>query len=226
MPKPLTPFVASDKNALRSSAVEVMLYEIEVPTDPPTRLRFAVHDEEVTWNGNVYFRAPISEAPSTEDAEGNLPYIEVQVPNAGYEIAALLNAHDGLIGRPARLLRVSLSDIASGQPIEQIDLTVADVDESTKAVRIRFEGFNPRRITLGGGGISRLTCWYHFRGLRCGYDLPVSETGAVTCDHTYDGQNGCTAKDALYVASGLSKVQSDRFGGFRGVPRGTSSGGI
>lgn len=226
MPKPLTTYVASQKNALRSGDVEVMLYEIEVPTSPPTRIRLAAHDEEVSWQGNTYYRAPITETETTEDAEGNLPYVEVQVPNAGYEIAEVLNTYEGLIGQPVRILRVSLSDTAAGVPIDQIDATVADVVEDTNAVRFRLDIFNPRKIAVPGLTISRLSCPYKFRGVRCGFNLPESITGAITCDHSYAGSNGCTAKDALYTAASLDVVQSERFGGFRSVPRGTSGGAI
>jgi phage-related protein len=226
MPNPLTPYVASQKNALRSGDVEVLAYEIEVPTSPPTRLRFVVHDDEILWRGNTYYRAPISETETTQDAEGNLPYIELQMPNAGYEMAAILNLYNGLIGQPVRLLLLSLSDLSSNQPILQTDANIADVDETSKGVRIRLEAFNPRRISLPGGPISRLSCWYKFRGVRCGFSLPESITGAVTCDHSYDGDNGCTAKDDLYTAASVDQTQSDRFGGFRSVPRGTSGGGI
>jgi len=226
MPKPLTPYVATQKNALRSGDVEVMAYEIEVPSIPPSRLRFVVHDAEIYWKGNLYLRAPISETESTEDAEGNLPHIELQLPNAGYEMAAILNNYEGLIGQPARIIRLSLADLGSGQPIDQLDVRIADVDETTKGVRVRMEVFNPRRIPIPGIGISRLSCPSKFRGKRCGFSLPASLTGAITCDHSYDGKNGCTAKDALYTAASVDKTQSDRFGGFRSVPRGTSGGGI
>lgn len=226
MPKPLSNYVASQKNALRSSDVEVMLYEIEVPTSPPTRARFAVHDDEVIYQGNTYYRAPISETETTEDAEGNLPSIELVVPNAGYELAAVLNAYEGLIGQPVRIVRVSLADLSSGQPIDRIDATVADVVEDDRSVRFRLDVFNPRKIAVPGLVISRLTCPYKFRGKRCGFNLPESVTGAITCDHSYDGANGCTVKDALYTAASLTTVQSERFGGFRSVPRGTSGGGL
>ena len=224
-PKPLTPAVAASKNAQHSGDPLVFLYELEVPTTPPTRIRLTNHDEEVAWRGNTFSRAPLSHSEVIEDTEGNLPQVALAVPNISREIGAVLAAHGGLVGQPVRVTLLSLADIGSGQPVSEAEFTIASASLTHQSASFRLQVYNPHLAALPGGRISRTSCWYKFRGKRCGYALDESVTGAVTCDHTFDGENGCTAKGALYVAAGLEAIHPERFGGYRSVPRQHKGGG-
>lgn len=225
-PNPLTPGVSASKNDVQSADPLVFLYEFEIPTTPPSRLRLAGHDDEVEWLGNTYKRAPMMHSELVEDTEGNLPTLQVTVPNVSREVSAIMASYGGLADQPVRITLVSLDDLATGQPIKSIDVTVADGTLSVDSATLRLQVFNPRRAVLPGGRVARQGCWYKFKGKRCGFALSEADTGAITCDHSYDGENGCTAKGALYVAAGLEAIHPQRFGGFRSVPRQTSGGGL
>ena len=224
-PNPLTPAVAAEKNAQASGVPLVFLYEVEVPTTPPTRVRLTSHDEEIDWRGNTYSRAPVIHSEIVEDTEGNLPSVQLSVPNLSREIGAILASTSGLVGQPVRITLISLSDIGTNQPVSEIDFTVATASVSRDSAVFRLQVFNPHMTAVPGGRITRSSCWYKFRGKRCGFALSESDTGPVTCDHTFDGENGCTAKGALYTAAGLTPIHPQRFGGFRSVPRQQSGGG-
>ena len=224
-PNPLTQSVAAEKNAQASGVPFVFLYEVEVPTTPPQRIRLTNHDEEIVWRGNTYSRAPVSHSEVIEDTEGNLPQVQLTVPNLSREIGAVLASLGGLVGQPVRVTLLSLADIGSNQPVSEIDFTVATSTVSRDSAVFRLQVYNPHRAAIPGGRIARGSCWYKFGGERCGFVIDESEDGDVTCDHTFDGENGCTAKGALYVARGLAALHPARFGGFRSVPRQQSGGG-
>jgi phage-related protein len=225
-PKPLTPGVSASKNDVLSSDPLVFLYEFEIPTSPISRLRLAGHDDEVEWDGNVYGRAPAMHSTMVEDLEGNLPAVQVTVPNSTREVAAIMKSFSGLADQAVRITLVSLADLSSGQPITAVDFTVVDGSVSVDSATLRLQVFSPRKATLPGGRIARQGCWYKFRGARCGFALSEADTGALTCDHSFDGENGCAAKGLLYTAAGLTAIHPGRFGGFRSVPRQQQGGGL
>lgn len=224
MSNDLTPFVAAEKNAVASGIPLVWLYEVEVPTSPPTRLRLCSHDEEIVWRGYTYSRAPLSHSEVVEDTEGNLPQVSLAIPNISREIGAVMEAHSGLVGQPVRVTLLSLGD-GSDQPVSEANFTIASGQVTRQAASFRLQVYNPHYAAIPGGRIARGSCWYKFGGPRCGFVVDESADGAVTCDHTYDGENGCTAKGALYVARGLEAIHPERFGGFRSVPRQNKGGG-
>lgn len=224
-PNPLTPAFSAAKNDLASEDALAFLYEIEVPTSPPTRLRLTTHDDELDWLGHTYSRAPMMHSEIIEDTEGNLPTVQLTVPNVSREITAVMSAYAGLVGQPVRVTLVSLGDMSSGQPVSLADFTIATGQVNRDAATFRLQIYNPHRAALPGGRISRTACWYKFRGPRCGFAIDEATTGAITCDHTYDGANGCAAKGALYEAEGLTAIHPKRFGGFRSVPRQSQGGG-
>jgi phage-related protein len=223
-PNPLTPAVSASKNAVQSSDPLVFLYDISIPSTPPSRLRLVAADEEVEWRGNTYLRAPMAITEIVEDSEGNLPSVKLSIPNLSREVGAIMKSYSGLAGQTAKVLLVSLEDLSSGQPVREIDFTVADGTLTVNTAQLRLQIFSPRKATVPGGKIARQGCWYKFKGKRCGFALTEADTGAITCDHTYDGANGCTAKGALYVAEGLVAIHPMRFGGFRSIPRPAQGG--
>ncbi len=225
-PNPLTPGVSISKNAVQSSDPFVMLLDISIPSAPPSRLRLAAHDDEVEWGGNTYQRAPMMTSEFVEDVEGNLPTLQVTVPNSTREVGAVMKSYSGLTNQSVRITFVSLADLSSAQPVREIDFTVVDGTVSVESATLRLQIFSPRKATLPGGRIARQGCWYKFKGKRCGFALSESDTGEITCDHTFDGANGCTTQGARYVTAGLTPIHPDRFGGFRSIPRQARGGKI
>ena len=68
-------FLMAEKNLLATGDAWVWLYEIEVPTDPPTRYRLASVPEQVTFRDNVYYPFPITHTVMRETESGDLPSV-------------------------------------------------------------------------------------------------------------------------------------------------------
>jgi len=226
MPIPLSAHVATDKNELASSDAYVWLYEIEVPTTPPTRYRLAKRSEAVSFRGLTYSPAPITHSTVTEDTKADLPRITMTIANVSREVSSATESYAGLIGQPVRIMLVSIADMASGNAIIEQDFAIASANLSEAAATFDLRLFNAYRINIPGGRLSRLACRFKYRSERCGYALAEADGGLATCDKSFDGANGCQVHGDSYTSAGLAPVHPQRYGGERGIPKREQAGGL
>ena len=123
----LHPFFMAEKNALATDGQWVWLYEVEVPTTPPTRYRFAKNNQEVRFRGNLYYPFPVTHTVLKQTESGSLPSLTMTVSNVSREVMATLEAHGGLIGQPVRLILTNLRAITSNQSVIEHDFKIISV---------------------------------------------------------------------------------------------------
>lgn len=194
---------------LVQSSPYVWLYEIEVPTDPPTMARLAAFPDSVTWGTSstgtplVYSSFPVRHRGMKQSTDASLPTVLLQVSNVSLEIAALVQAHAGLIGQRVRIFQISLADAPNGSPIQDQEFEILSTETSAGQVTVRLGHYNPRNSPFPGGRYTRDHCRFGYKTARCGY------VGALaSCDFTLNGPNGCVVHD-----------NTERFGAFPGIPR-------
>lgn len=209
------------------------LYEVEVPTDPPTRVRltswttrlyFGTYGASASTPGAPipYYPASIKHSPIRESAAGDIPGLRVTVGNARRTASDLLETHRGLRGQPAKIMLVR---------IDSLDDTAAKVEWR---FRVDRAGVKEDSVTLdlSRGHLNRMKdppyrylangCRYpEFGGSRCGYIIPSSPgetvgTGFSTCPKSYAA---CVERGADEAARGVTVRHPLRFGGKRGLPR-------
>lgn len=227
MPQPLSQAVFEAAQRLDSIDPFIWLYELEVPTTPQTRYRFAGrYPEQVTFRGNIYYPFPCSHSETTENTDGDINQTSLTVGNISQQIVTTLETHGGFVGQPCRMLLVNRLDLASGNPVIEQDFTVRETAYNDEAVTLQLAVYNPYRTHFPSLRLMRGHCRFMYRGPGCGYSVPVSSGGLATCDKSYDGPNGCVVHGENEVAQGHTQSHPERFGGFQGIPRQITGGGI
>lgn len=184
------------------------LFEVEIPTDPITRARVAGFDTDVTFGTDssgsdlTYYAASLSLSTIREAGDASIPRLGVGVSNISREWQALLEAHRGLVGQPARLTLVNVGALGAGAFLVY-DSEVGDVSSDEESVQFELGAYKLQSQQLPDARAMRSFCRFRYKGTRCGY------VGAIAdCDKTLGGPNGCVVH-----------VNSPRFGGFPAMPK-------
>ncbi|MDX5412902.1 MAG: DUF1833 family protein [Rhodobacterales bacterium] len=202
MPKHLTLGTVVEKNRIASAVAFILLAEIEV-RDAVTgafieTIRLARNNENLTHMGNVY-QATSFDFTSEETAEG-APEVTCVFQDQTGAVLARCEEHSGGVGWKVRFKLVSSDDLAAPAEIEELVYVL-----STKAQNYNVEftlgAANPLARRFPRNIQWRDKCRWRFRSTECGYT-----GGALTCDYTLQGDNGCSVKG-----------NSLRFGGLPGI---------
>jgi len=218
MSPPITNYDIADlapfKNALATGSRLVWLYEIEVPTDPPTRYRLCAQTEEARFRDHAYSPFPITHERMKEGADGDLPTLSLGVSNVSREIAGTLELYNGLVGQRVKILLVLMTESYAQAPqhstkaILEWDFKITSMALTDQGASAQLGDISLYEVFMPASRISKRYCRFKYRDDGCGY---ATVPGLPTCDKTLDGGNGCISHsdDGLHPA---------RFGGFPGVP--------
>ena len=227
-PRPQIPNQAMlEKNLLASQGRWVWLYELEVPTDPPTRYRFIRDPAQILFRGNIYAPFPITHSEVTESDQADLPSLKLTASNASREIIAVLNAHNGLVGQPCRVILTHSLVIPTNDSVWEEDFTILDTTANDEAVTCTLGNMNLYEARLPGERLMRFYCRHEYKGGLCGYAVSTAHPAYLdTCDKSLRGLNGCNAHGDSEQAAGIQQVHPASFGGFPGIPEPTTHGGL
>lgn len=227
MPLPIPPTLLQEKNQLATTGQFIWLYDIEVPTTPPTTYRLTRQLASVEFEGYTYVPFPISHGEIIRDQDGDLPLVTVTASNMSREIISTLEAHDGLIGQKVRIILSHSLLSGESQMIGDEIFEVLSSTATADAVALSLGSSNLFDSTIPKARMARFHCRHQYRSPECGYALPTASGNFLSsCDKTLDGLNGCNVHGASYTAEGLSPIHPDRFGGFPGIPTPQTGGGI
>ena len=229
-PNPLVPpALMAGKNLLASSEEWLWLYEIEVPTSPPTTYRLVRSTALVVFRGHRYYPFPIGHGVSQEGSSGNLPSTSLTVSNVTREVMGVLETHGGLVGQTARIICTTRSvaeagiDGAMSEARYKIMSTTAT--ESTVSMSLSDTPLYDTQVP--GQRMMKAYCRHQYRSAGCGYVVPeVNGNFVATCDKTLSGPKGCEMHGASETAAGLTAVHPERFGGFPGIPTPSRGGNV
>lgn len=213
--------------AISGTSPFVWIYEIEVPTDPETRYRFAGnYTTSVTFRGNIYYPFPVTHSITREESDGSLQGTSLIVSNITRQTISVLKTHNGLIGQPVRIMLVNTFELASGIPMMETDYTIGSIEIDDISVRASLVLFNAYASMFPSNKLTRGHCRLQYRGAGCGYIVPEADGGLPTCDQSHDGPNGCVVHGESEVAAGYTQQHPSRFGGFPGIPRQIIGGAV
>lgn len=191
----------------------IWLYEIEVPKDPPTRLRLAQHPTAVDWGTSstgatlTYSPFPIRHREIVENSEGLIPTVNLQVSNVSLEMQQFVSDYD-MVGQEVRIMLVRWEDAPGGTPLLSYTFEILALEASSLAVNARCGRYNLNKQPFPLGRFRRNFCRWRYKGKECGY-----AGGLASCSKLLGGDNGCTAHD-----------NTARFGGAPGLARGSGLG--
>ena len=138
----LTTLMQEHRNQLRQEWPWVWLYELEVPSDPITRVRLTNMPQPVTFSVDsdgaaiTYSPFPIVHGGIKKTASGDIQTMGVSVANVTREIGLLFDRYDGLDGANAVIRLVNMADLDNpkAQLEERADYIPLDRLESETAV--------------------------------------------------------------------------------------------
>jgi phage-related protein len=202
----------------------IWLYEIDLPTDPPTKLRAAAYPETVYFGVDSlgatipYVPFSIAHGETTLDVEGGSPTVTLTAQNLTREMAALLETYGFLIGQTVRIRLVRLSETPSGNAFSDDLYEVLDAEMGETDATLSLGQSSMEKKSFPDHRITKDFCTSHYGSARCGYD--TKRAGALqTCDKTRDGKNGCVAHGLSELLASLPVLHPKRFRGFPGVQR-------
>lgn len=220
-------FLMVEKNLLATGNEWVWLYEIEVPTDPPTRYRFVGTPQQVNFRGNTYYPFPITHTVMKSTDSGSLPSITLTASNVSREIIATLESYQGLIGQPARIILANMGSLSSGQGAVEHDFRVMTMTATEEACAASLGDISLYETFFPGQRMMRHFCRHQYRGSACGYSVASGDANYLaTCDKSLDGANGCEVHGDSETLAGTAVIHPDRFGGFPGIPTPTTEGSV
>jgi len=227
-PRPQIPAQAMlEKNLLATRGRWMWLYELEVPTEPPTRYRFIRDPSPVTFRGNVYAPFPITHSEVTENNQADLPSLKLTASNATREIISILNTYNGLVGQPCRIILTHSLVLPTNEAVWEEDFTILDTAANDEAVTCTLGDMNLYQAKLPGERMMRFYCRHEYRGGMCGYSVdPANPAYLETCDKSLNGLNGCRKHGDSEILAGIPEIHPERFGGFPGIPEPTTFGGL
>lgn len=213
------------RDVLASDKPWYWLYEIEVPTEPPTRYRLVsaidgTPDEPIQFGFSgaglplTYYPFPVSHGPIRSDTDASLSDANLTIANISREIQGTIDAYD-MVGQEVVIRLVHKADLASGSAAAEQSFQITGIEWSARWVTAGIGQFSTLRRSFPARLGMRHHCGFLYRGPRCGYVA----AGLPTCDKTLLGGNGCVVHGAQELAEGLPVRHPERFGGFPGMPR-------
>tara|TARA_R110002167_G_scaffold26380_2_gene90867 strand:- start:1829 stop:2506 length:678 start_codon:yes stop_codon:yes gene_type:complete len=222
MPLELTTLTTIHKNQLESQAPWIWLYELEVAGDPPTRYRLTNFTQSVEYgtasDGTrlVYSPAPIAHGDIQFTAEGGLPTMDITVGVAGPITASTVDAADGYVGQPIRLMLVSSLELENPDAAIVQDGEIISSAAGANSISFRVSAFNLYQLQFPPFVFTRRRCRYIFGSGECGYNTAAAGAGFSTCGKTL---TDCEARGVEEASRGLALKHPGRFGGWPGIPR-------
>lgn len=216
--------IRAELSKLQQNTQHAWLLEVEVPTDTTSRYRLNNSAHSITFGTDsggedqVYVTFPFEPDGVREDGQGGIYSLTVTASNVKRELMAAIEAYEGLIDQPARVMLVHKGNLGGGEPIFQFDGRIATHKASAQSIQFTIGRENLYRVPLPLLRTSREFCNHIYGGVECGYD--TTRSGALqTCTFMVEGDNGCRAHGEDEEDEGLPVLHPLRFGGQLGVPR-------
>ena len=224
MSQNLTAITTAHARQLADQTPFIWLYDITVPTDPPTRYRLTNYDRNVEYGAqqdgtpNIYQPFPIVQSPVTTTAEGDLPQIQLQVSNEGLTMRGLMEDYDGFIGAQIVIRLVHILELGNLTAALRFDGQILSAKATYDRVSFNVSALSLTQAVVPGQRYIRGHCRFRYGDTRCGYDLNNSTlaTAHPTCSKTLAA---CEERGEAEVAAGLLQLHPGRFGGWPGIPR-------
>jgi hypothetical protein len=213
---PLTAVI--EKNKLDSSDPLVWLYEVRTKDDPPKMIRLTTESTLVSFKGNAYYPAPITNQGIEQTSEADIGGVDVLIGNASLEVAEILEASDGLIGQQVRITLIPKGLLGDPTAAISHEADIVGMSMSGGGIRLRLgarnayqSGFPPFRYT-------RRRCRWLFGSVECGVNLDTSDGFSLSECPGYTLQ-ACREVGDAEVAAGRDRLHPERFGGYPAIPK-------
>lgn len=206
------------------------LFEVRVPTDPPTRFRITNYTQPIArgvdsgGHSIIFYPFPIAQGDLLQQAKGDLTEMTFNITNVTLELATILDSYDGLSGQPVVVRLVHSegvtdpnAELRSDGEVTRCRVTGDVFSFSVSAKNLLKELFPKRRLMA-------YRCGSTFGGAECGYSIPTTTgetvgTGFSTCSRELEA---CEERGLDEVARSLTRLHPLRFNAAPGMRSGTT----
>jgi lambda family phage minor tail protein L len=224
MTSPITDVMTARSRQLNEQYPWVWLYEVEVPTTPPTRYRLTNYDQTITFGAASdgtpldYTPFPVVQSNVEQNASGDLPQIQLQLSNESLLVKSILENYDGLVGQPIVIKLVHSLELGNPASALRFDGQIVSCTATFDRVSWNISALSLTQAALPGQRYIRNHCRFRYGDERCGYDLNngTLATAHPSCPKTLDA---CELRGDAEEAAGLERQHPARFGGWPGIPR-------
>lgn len=190
--------IVAAKNSLNDGGAWLVLLELQLNDTDSTVLRFVRNTENIEWNSRQWLAFPFELELVTQESDGSINTLQLNVSNVLQAIEEYVNDADGASGSTA-IVRVVYS--------ERLDLDA--VIEETYMIKKAKCNANWVIFELGPAHIwglpfpknifTRWSCMLQFKSSYCGYS-----GGTSTCDRS--------------LTDCINLSNEDRYGAYPGIP--------
>lgn len=207
-----------------------LLFELEVPSDPPTRYRLVANHDAVEFmtdsqdNPLTYTPFPFAHDGIKLDGQGGNPQINLNVHNASLEFRLVVNAYRGFTGQPAVLRLINEGDLDTPSAQIRFDAKVVGVSVDQDIVAFSLASANLYERLIPRRRYQAQRCRHRYGGTDCGFPLSNPD---IIANHPElltrcrKSLAACEDRGAAEEAEGLEVLHPLRFGAERGLYRGT-----
>jgi lambda family phage minor tail protein L len=221
MTRSLSASLIEASGKLRDTSPWVWLLEVEIPTSPPTRYRFAANPDAIVFAGQTYSPFPFAVGEIRTTAEGDIPTMDVTVDNAAPVIGFAVEEYAGLTGQPVRVMIVNAADLTnpSSSIVEEAEIQSASV--SASAVTFTLAAYSLYRLIIPAHRYVARGCRWVYGSAECGYELVTGATNAVGGGFSFCRKSlaQCRQRGEDELARAVTVLHPKRFGGAPGIPR-------
>ena len=187
----------SEKNSQESTVIR--LYTLEDYDGAGSNLRFAEWDEDITFDGLVYTKFPITIDRISENNRGTIDVVNVRISNVSRLIETYLQQYD-IRTKTVRIKRVWLGQLADANAYIEDIFQINGISSNDSDVTLTLTSkLDLLEVNLPLRMYTRNYCQWRFKSTECGYAGAES-----TCNKT---KQRCKELDNF-----------SRFGGFPSVP--------
>ena len=202
----------------------IWLYELRIAGRDVVYL--AANPTDITITGGETYLASnvVLSSDISHDNEGRFPRASLTIDNVSKQLLSIIERERGFVDQTV-VIKYVWSHNTTNTPIEMLTTRVVEADATRVAVTFTL---GPRRVFEARFPARnyQASCAFQYRSVDCGFPVVASYPAGLaaqpfidTCDHSYDGVNGCKRKGEAYAAIGQTSLWPKRFGGFRTIPK-------
>jgi len=202
------------KNKVNNPDAWIWLLQIQTQNDD----FFLLTSDNVCteYKGEIYDPYDLEVGELSLSSDGDLPEISIDLSNHNQQIAAFVEANDGLIGNIINIKLINLETPFAEAYEETLEVIECDIGK-----RISFTCSYFAISSRGFPGLFYLRdfCRWEFTGAECLVPASVVNPGE-TCTKRKEGNLGCEFWGDREVAATLPRQHPNRFGAFPTMPVG------
>lgn len=205
----------AEKNKIAGGDAWLNLFELQFDGGRKV-VRLTEDESPTTFDSKTWEPYPLGLGPMELSSQGDLPTQKLTVGNVYREMQAFLEKYRGLEDERVVHYFVHSAHLGNPQAALKRILIVKNAVAGDIAVTFLLSIDPLFGVQWPYHRFFRRTCPKQFGAEWCGFGfptLPSAVQDSQSCDHTYDGANGCVFHEGLYVAAAETGFSAERFGG-------------